>query len=61
MKSLQFTYRMELRFDQPVCDHYFALRCVPTSNDVQKIQITSRYVSPTDSLDEVIEIGRAHV
>ncbi|MCI6534474.1 transglutaminase-like domain-containing protein [Bariatricus sp. SGI.161] len=55
MKSLQFTYRMELRFDQPVCDHYFALRCVPTSNDVQKIQITSRYVSPTDSLDEVID------
>ncbi|MGF0032752.1 transglutaminase domain-containing protein [Bariatricus sp. SGI.154] len=55
MKSLQFTYRMELKFDQPVCDHYFALRCVPASNDVQDIQITSRYVSPADSLDEVID------
>lgn len=55
MKSLKFTYRMELKFDQPVCDHYFALRCVPVSNDVQKVEIISRYVSPTNSLDEVID------
>lgn len=55
MKLLKFTYRMSLRFDAPVCDHYYALRCVPVSSDVQDIEIVSRYVSPSDCLDEVID------
>lgn len=55
MKKLRFTYEMKLRFDEPVMDHYFALRCVPVSNDAQKIQIESRYVNPTDCLNEVVD------
>ncbi|SHJ97640.1 transglutaminase domain-containing protein [Hespellia stercorisuis] len=55
MKKLQFTYEMTLRFDEPVRDHYFALRCVPMSNAAQQIQIENRYVYPTDCLNEVVD------
>ncbi|MDD3360050.1 MAG: transglutaminase family protein [Hespellia sp.] len=55
MKNLRFTYEMSLRFDEPIYDHYFALRCVPVSDDVQKIQILSRYINPTDCLNEVVD------
>ncbi|MGN1378664.1 MAG: transglutaminase domain-containing protein [Dorea sp.] len=55
MKKLSFVYRMSLRFSEPVWDHYFALRCIPVDHEHQKITITSRYVQPTDSLDEVMD------
>ena len=55
MRKLRFIYEMNLQFDEPVKDHYFALRCVPVSDEVQKIQIESRYVYPTNCLDEVID------
>ena len=42
MRKLRFIYEMNLQFDEPVKDHYFALRCVPVSDEVQKIQIESR-------------------
>ena len=43
MKTLRFTYRLSLKFDMPVCEHYFTLRCVPVSNDVQEITIEKKY------------------
>lgn len=46
---------MSLRFTEPVWDHYFALRCIPGNDENQKITITSRYVQPTDSMDEVTD------
>lgn len=52
MKLLKFTYRMSLTFDGPVCDHYFALRLVPVSNDVQEINITNKSFSPAEYLNE---------
>lgn len=55
MKKLRFTYEMKLRFDKPVCRHYFALRCIPTTNQVQKIHMESRYIYPTNSLNEVVD------
>ena len=55
MKKLGFTYRMCLEFDTPVCNHYFALRCIPSSNEVQKIQLSNRYVYPANCLSEVTD------
>lgn len=55
MKKLRFTYEMQLKFDEPIYDHYFALRLVPISDDVQTIDISSRYISPTDCLNEVVD------
>lgn len=54
-KKLGFLYRMKLTFSEPVRDHYFALRCVPMDHENQKIQITSRYVQPTDCLNQVVD------
>lgn len=55
MKNLRFTYRMSLQFDSSVCDHYFALRCVPADDELQKIMITNQYVSPADCINEVTD------
>lgn len=55
MRKLRFIYKMNLRFKEPVKDHYFALRCVPVSDEVQQIEIKNRYIYPADSLDEVID------
>lgn len=55
MRKLRFIYEMNLRFQQPVRDHYFALRCVPVTDEVQEIRIESRHVYPTNCLNEVID------
>ena len=55
MKNLRFTYRMSLAFDMPVCEHYFTLRCVPVSNDVQEIKIENNLVAPADCLNESVD------
>lgn len=55
MKKLKFVYRMELRFSEPVWDHYYALRCIPINDDNQKITLTSRYVHPICCLNEVVD------
>lgn len=46
---------MSLQFDSPVRDHYFALRCVPADDELQKIVITNQYVSPADCINEVTD------
>lgn len=61
MKTLRFTYRMSLKFDMPVCEHYFTLRCVPVSNDVQEITIEKSLVAPADCLNEGVDgFGNHH-
>ncbi len=55
MRKLRFIYEMNLRFEEPVWDHSFSLRCVPASDEVQKVTIESRYIYPTDCLDETID------
>lgn len=37
MKTLRFTYHMELRFSGPVTDHHFTFKCFPSSDEMQKI------------------------
>ena len=53
MRTLKFTYRMELRFSSPVSRHYFALRCIPKDSPRQKIHLTRREVEPAEYLDEL--------
>lgn len=48
MKSLRFTYHMELRFSQPVTDHHFDFRCLPQSDDYQTITNMQTDIEPTD-------------
>lgn len=55
MKRLRFTYRMDLCFKQPVTDHYFALRCIPKSDEIQKIKIEKRQIDPADCLNESVD------
>lgn len=55
MRKLSFLYRTSLKFDQPVCRHNFAIRCVPISSQKQKIDIQERYVFPADCIDEVTD------
>ncbi|MDO4345344.1 MAG: transglutaminase family protein [Eubacteriales bacterium] len=52
MKNLRFYYRMRLTFDQPVKEHDFALRFVPYSDSVQRIDIAGKTVEPADWLQE---------
>ncbi len=44
---------MSLEFDGPVCDHCFALRCIPVTNDVQEINVVQKHVFPADYLNEM--------
>lgn len=46
MKKLHFLYRMDLHFERPVFDHYFVLRFVPGTDDVQKITVERQFVEP---------------
>ncbi|MDD2980276.1 MAG: transglutaminase family protein [Hespellia sp.] len=55
MKKLHFLYRTTFRFDDPVYNHSFALRCIPPNNNVQKIWIEKRHIRPADSIDEMMD------
>lgn len=53
MKELNFIYRMELHFSEPVRNHYFALRCVPSDHQNQKITHVEWNACPSDGFAEV--------
>ena len=53
MRHLRFQYCMKLRFESPVREHVFALRCVPHTDSVQRMENVSRFVYPADRLTEV--------
>ena len=48
MQKLRYSYHMQLKFEQPVREHHFKLRCFPSSDNRQKIS------------NEHIEIYPAH-
>lgn len=48
LKTLRFTYHMELRFSQPVTGHSFTFRCFPESDDMQKISDVQIDIQPCD-------------
>lgn len=55
MKTLHFFYEMNLQFQEPVRNHYFALRCVPSSDEVQDITIANKFIYPADCLNELTD------
>lgn len=55
MRKLRFLYRTSLKFSNPVCNHNFAIRCVPSTNQAQEILIEERYVTPADCINEVVD------
>ena len=46
MKRLQFSYNMEIRFDVPVHEHHFTLKCLPHSDGKQTVEESDHIISP---------------
>lgn len=46
MKILKFLYHMEIRFDMPVKDHHFTLKCIPHSGQGQIVESMNFQVYP---------------
>ena len=52
MKVLSFHYHLRFRMDAPVSRHHFTLRCIPKSDERQKILQMQQFVFPCDFLKE---------
>ncbi|MBQ6360277.1 MAG: hypothetical protein IJJ25_03930 [Lachnospiraceae bacterium] len=52
MKVLLFHYHLMFRMDNPVSRHHFTLRCIPKSDERQKILQLQRFIFPCDFLRE---------
>ncbi len=52
MEVLSFHYHLNIRFDSPIHDHQFTLRCCPVSDSRQRILQEQRFVFPRESLGE---------
>lgn len=46
MKRLEFHYNMTIRFDTPVKDHHFTLKCLPHDEVTQRIEHLEQFVYP---------------
>ena len=46
MKIMKFLYHMEIRFDMPVKEHHFTLKCTPHSGQGQLVESVSSRVYP---------------
>lgn len=55
MKTLRFTYHMELRFSQPASGHSFTFRCFPKSDDCQKVTDRQVDIEPCDWTAEGVD------
>ena len=62
MKLLSFHYHLKIRMDAFVNGHRFILRCIPVSDDRQRILKLDRYVFPYDFLrDAEDQWGNAYL
>ncbi|MGN0479387.1 MAG: transglutaminase domain-containing protein [Hominenteromicrobium sp.] len=52
MKELHFVYRMKLDFETPVEKHRFTLKCIPRSDERQRIEDLQVEVYPKEFLSE---------
>lgn len=64
MQRLSFTYNTRIDFSEPVEDHYFVLRCLPTTQDIQVIEEShlelipeAHYTLQRDGFGNTIEVG----
>lgn len=55
MKTLRFTYHMELRFSQPATGHHFTFLCLPKTDDCQKITDRQVDIQPCDWTAEGVD------
>lgn len=46
MSKLQFEYRMELAYSQPVSECHYTLKCLPRDTDMQRIEHLSIHIEP---------------
>lgn len=52
MKEYRFSYQSIIRFETPVREHYFRLRCLPCNNDCQQVVEERLEMRPSVSLRE---------
>lgn len=52
MKLLSYHYHLKIDLDKQVAAHRFTLRCIPRSDNRQRITQVERYVFPADFLSE---------
>lgn len=52
MRELHFEYFMELKFEEPVMNHKFSLKCVPRTSSMQRIEKLHVEVFPAKHLSE---------
>lgn len=52
MRELHFEYFMEFKFEEPVTNHRFSLKCVPRSNSRQKIEDINVVIQPREHVSE---------
>ncbi len=55
MQQLEFSYSMKIAFSAPVVRHCFSLRCLPFSNEYQRIRELFLEVSPHNVLTETAD------
>lgn len=52
MKTLHFTYKMQLKFSYPVEKHHFTLRCTPATDEMQQVWSLDMDIFPKDYLSQ---------
>ena len=52
METLSFHYHLQIRFDQPVHDHHFTLRCFPQTDSRQCIEGLQTNVYPNEFISD---------
>lgn len=55
MKTLDFSYNMELRFSMPVSAHHFTIKCMPQTTDRQRIEELRVRVYPNRFLSQDVD------
>ena len=55
MRKLHFKYFMEILFDEPATNHRFSLKCVPQTNDIQKVEAVEVTIFPANDLSESVD------
>lgn len=55
MKKLRFIYKMFLKFDSDVKNHYFSLKCIPKNSSTQKIYSLEYEIEPSEKINHTTD------
>ena len=50
MRKLRFSFHTQLQFDKPVTQHFYTLRCIPSSDGVQQLFSVNCRVAPKGNI-----------